>query len=79
MHQYQFPEQTGNLSNVLHKYNSNLFNFTRKEGVNRDIFDKQMRMEDILLSYFEQIGEQVFEGMPPWFILQLNLIVSFKI
>ena len=35
--------------------NSQIFNFTREERVNRDIFGKKMKMENILLIYFEQI------------------------
>ena len=31
------------------------FNFTRKKCVNRDIFCQKLRMEDVLLIYFEQI------------------------
>ena len=46
--------QTWNLSNVLHKQEYQIFQFTREKGVNCDIFDKKLIMEGVLFIYFDQ-------------------------
>ena len=47
--------QRWNLSNVLHKQDSHFFiNFSREKRSNRDIFGQKLRIEDVLLTYFEQ-------------------------
>ena len=47
--------QTRNLANVLHQQNSQCLKFYPRRRLDCNISGKMMRMEDVLLIYFEQI------------------------
>ena len=51
------------MSNVFTSKTPKFSNFTREKHVNRDIFGKNMRMEDVLLIYLKQIAKDcLFTG-----------------
>ena len=51
------------MSNVFTSKTPKFSNFTREKHVNRDIFGKNMRMEDVLLISFKQITKDcLFTG-----------------
>ena len=73
------------MSNVFTSKTPKFSNFTREKHVNRDIFGKNMRMEDVLLIYFKQIAkdclftgqEQACNGSPLCWLFVCSFVCLF--